>query len=57
MYQAARIKVARVEARIVRTPIEIPVRASFGMMRDRPARSGVIFRLLAPNIGGGWRKK
>ena len=37
MYQSARIKVARVEARIVRTPIEIPVRASFGMMRDRPA--------------------
>jgi D-galactarolactone cycloisomerase len=37
MYQSARIKVARVEARIVRTPIAVPVRASFGMMRDRPA--------------------
>jgi D-galactarolactone cycloisomerase len=37
MYQSARIKVARVEARIVRTPVAIPVRASFGMMRDRPA--------------------
>ena len=37
MYQSARINVIRVEARIVRTPIEIPVRASFGMMRDRPA--------------------
>jgi D-galactarolactone cycloisomerase len=37
MYQAARIKAALVEARIVRTPIAVPVRASFGMMRDRPA--------------------
>lgn len=37
MYQSARIKVARIEARIVRTPIAVPVRASFGMMRDRPA--------------------
>src|SRR5471032_2633472 len=37
MYQSARIKVARVEAKVVRTPIAVPVRASFGMMRDRPA--------------------
>jgi D-galactarolactone cycloisomerase len=37
MYQSARIKVAQVEARIVRTPIAVPVRASFGVMRDRPA--------------------
>jgi D-galactarolactone cycloisomerase len=37
MYQAARVKLAKVEARIVRTPIAVPVRASFGMMRDRPA--------------------
>jgi D-galactarolactone cycloisomerase len=37
MYQAARIKISRVEARIVRTPISVPVRSSFGMMRERPA--------------------
>jgi L-alanine-DL-glutamate epimerase-like enolase superfamily enzyme len=37
MYQSARIKITKVEARIVRTPIAVPVRASFGMMRDRPA--------------------
>jgi D-galactarolactone cycloisomerase len=37
MYQSAHIKIAQVEARVVRTPIAVPVRASFGMMRDRPA--------------------
>src|SRR5471030_1168705 len=37
MYQTARIKITGIEARIVRTPISVPVRASFGMMRDRPA--------------------
>src|SRR5580698_7572988 len=37
MYQSARVKIARIEARIVRTPIAIPVRASFAVMRDRPA--------------------
>jgi D-galactarolactone cycloisomerase len=37
MYQSAKTKIAKVEARIVRTPIAVPVRSSFGMMRDRPA--------------------
>ena len=37
MYQSARVKITGIEARIVRTPIAVPVRASFGVMRDRPA--------------------
>jgi D-galactarolactone cycloisomerase len=37
MYRSARIKITGIEARIVRTPIAVPVRSSFGMMRDRPA--------------------
>ena len=37
MYSSAHIKIAQVEATVVRTPIAVPVRASFGMMRDRPA--------------------
>jgi D-galactarolactone cycloisomerase len=37
MYPSARIKIAGVEARIVRTPIAVPVRSSFGAMRERPA--------------------
>jgi D-galactarolactone cycloisomerase len=35
--RSARIKTARVETRVVRTPIAVPVRTSFGVMRDRPA--------------------
>lgn len=35
--RSARIKIARVETRVVRTPIAVPVRTSFGVMRDRPA--------------------
>jgi D-galactarolactone cycloisomerase len=35
--RSARIKIARVETRVVRTPIAVPIRTSFGIMRDRPA--------------------
>ena len=34
---SARVTIARVETKVVRTPIAQPVRTSFGMMRDRPA--------------------
>ncbi len=37
MHRSARVRVVRVEAKVVRTPIAVPVRTSFGMMRDRPA--------------------
>jgi L-alanine-DL-glutamate epimerase-like enolase superfamily enzyme len=37
IYRSARIKIARVETRVARTPIAVPVRTSFGVMRDRPA--------------------
>jgi D-galactarolactone cycloisomerase len=37
IYRSALIKIARVETRVVRTPIAVPVRTSFGVMRDRPA--------------------
>jgi D-galactarolactone cycloisomerase len=37
IYRSARICVAEVEAKIVRTPIAVPIRTSFGTMRDRPA--------------------
>src|ERR1700749_722764 len=33
----ARVRIERVEAKVVRTPIEVPIRTSFGVMRDRPA--------------------
>jgi D-galactarolactone cycloisomerase len=33
----ARVRIARIETRIIRTPIALPVRTSFGIMRDRPA--------------------
>jgi D-galactarolactone cycloisomerase len=36
-YRSTRVRIERIEARVVRTPIAVPVRASFGMMRDRPA--------------------
>jgi D-galactarolactone cycloisomerase len=37
IYRSARIKISRIETRVVRTPIAVPVRTSFGIMRDRPA--------------------
>jgi L-alanine-DL-glutamate epimerase-like enolase superfamily enzyme len=36
-YRSARLRIERIEARVVRTPIAMPIRTSFGMMRDRPA--------------------
>jgi L-alanine-DL-glutamate epimerase-like enolase superfamily enzyme len=35
--RSARVRIERVEARVVRTPIDVPIRTSFGAMRDRPA--------------------
>lgn len=37
LYRSARARIARIEAKVVRTPIAVPVRTSFGIMRDRPA--------------------
>lgn len=37
MHRSARVRIVRVEAKVVRTPITDPVRTSFGVMRDRPA--------------------
>jgi L-alanine-DL-glutamate epimerase-like enolase superfamily enzyme len=37
IYRSALVCIARVEAKVVRTPIAVPVRTSFGIMRDRPA--------------------
>jgi D-galactarolactone cycloisomerase len=35
--RSARVKISRIEAKVIRTPIAVPIRASFGIMRDRPA--------------------
>jgi D-galactarolactone cycloisomerase len=35
--QSTRVQIERIEAKVVRTPIEVPIRTSFGVMRDRPA--------------------
>jgi D-galactarolactone cycloisomerase len=35
--RSARVKIARIETRVIRTPIAVPIRTSFGVMRDRPA--------------------
>jgi D-galactarolactone cycloisomerase len=37
IHRSARLRIARVEAKVVRTAIAVPVRTSFGIMRDRPA--------------------
>jgi D-galactarolactone cycloisomerase len=37
LYRSSRLRIARVEAKVVRTPIAVPVRTSFGTMHDRPA--------------------
>jgi D-galactarolactone cycloisomerase len=37
LYRSARVKIARIESRIIRTLIAVPIRTSFGIMRDRPA--------------------
>jgi D-galactarolactone cycloisomerase len=37
LYRSARVRIARIETRIIRTPIAVPIRTSFGVMRDRPA--------------------
>jgi L-alanine-DL-glutamate epimerase-like enolase superfamily enzyme len=37
IYRSTRLHVARIETRIIRTPIAVPIRTSFGIMRDRPA--------------------
>jgi D-galactarolactone cycloisomerase len=37
LYRSARLRIARIETKIVRTPIAVPIRTSFGIMRDRPA--------------------
>jgi D-galactarolactone cycloisomerase len=37
IYQSAHIRIARIETRVVRTPIAVPIRTSFGVMGDRPA--------------------
>jgi L-alanine-DL-glutamate epimerase-like enolase superfamily enzyme len=37
IYQSTRLRIARVEAKVIRTRIAAPVRTSFGIMRDRPA--------------------
>src|SRR6266851_5043008 len=37
IHQSARIRIARIETRVVRTPIAVPIRTSFGVMGDRPA--------------------
>jgi D-galactarolactone cycloisomerase len=36
-YQSARVRIARIESRVIRTPIAVPIRTSFGIMHDRPA--------------------
>jgi D-galactarolactone cycloisomerase len=37
IYRSSRVRIARVEAKVVRTPIAVPIRTSFGIMHDRPA--------------------
>jgi D-galactarolactone cycloisomerase len=36
-HPSARVRIEKIETRVVRTPIDVPIRTSFGVMRDRPA--------------------
>ena len=44
-------RLAALEARVYRAPVDVPVRTSFGVMHDRPA---VLIRALDENGTEGW---
>lgn len=47
----APVAIARVESFVLRVPIGVPVRTSFGLMHERPA---LLIRLAAADGGEGW---